>query len=86
MSYKTSHFHIPTPDLQIDFAFALRRIRGLCLQEALGQTIRELDISQLDKELGRFVPPKALRNSHSMACAENWRSLSPLSCERIQGF
>jgi hypothetical protein len=52
---------IPVPDLQIDFSFALERMRGLYLQEALSATIDKLDITKLDKELGKYVPKASLK-------------------------
>ena len=47
---------IPAPDLQIDFSLALARMRVNCLQEALSQTVQQIDIAILDKELALLVP------------------------------
>jgi hypothetical protein len=47
---------IPAPNLQIDFSLALARLRAECLQEALSQTVQQMDISIIDKELALFVP------------------------------
>lgn len=52
----TKTFHIPVPELQIDFSFALAEIRTLYLQEALSKTIQTLSIAEIDKELAAFVP------------------------------
>ncbi|MHB8910739.1 MAG: XcyI family restriction endonuclease [Syntrophales bacterium] len=49
-------FRIPSPDLQIDFSFALVQIRQEYLQEALCKTIKNMDIAEFDKELADFVP------------------------------
>lgn len=46
----------PSPQLQIDFAFALRKFRVLYLQEALLTTVGSLDIATLDAELAEYVP------------------------------
>ncbi len=51
---------IPPPDLQIEFSVALAEIRRLYLQEALGDTVRTINIAALDKQLGQLVPPDAL--------------------------
>lgn len=53
-------FNIPPPEQQIDFSFALAQIRTLYLQEALSQTIAELNISDIDKELAEYVPQTSL--------------------------
>lgn len=46
----------PPPEMQIEFAFALRQFRSLYLQAALLQTVRSMDISELDKQLAQYVP------------------------------
>jgi len=53
-------FKIPIPQLQIDFSFALGQIRSLFLQEALSETIKGMDIAEIDRELAELVPPKSL--------------------------
>jgi hypothetical protein len=58
MTKKT--FHVPVPELQIDFSFALAEIRNLYLQDALSKTIRTLTIAEIDKELAAFVPSSYL--------------------------
>ncbi|MET3524406.1 XcyI family restriction endonuclease [Mesorhizobium abyssinicae] len=52
---------IPPPELQIEFSVALAEIRQALLQDALRDTVKELDIRTLDKELAEFVPPHSLQ-------------------------
>ncbi|MDH5561572.1 MAG: XcyI family restriction endonuclease [Deltaproteobacteria bacterium] len=52
---------IPHPELQIDFSFALGQIRNTYLQEALSQAVSEIDISTLDTQLAKFVPPASIK-------------------------
>ena len=49
--------NFPPPKLQIDFAFSLTRFRGIYLQNALLETVHDMDIAELDKQLAVFVPP-----------------------------
>ncbi len=56
-----SEINIPVPELQIDFSYALEKIRTLYLQEALSGTVDRIDISELDKELSHFVPQESLK-------------------------
>ena len=51
---------IPAPDLQVDFSLALQKMRGQFMQEALSNTVAQVDISALDKELSGFVTPQDL--------------------------
>ncbi|HEX9199804.1 MAG TPA: XcyI family restriction endonuclease [Acidobacteriaceae bacterium] len=53
-------FHIPDPDLQIDFAAHLREIRRQYLQDALNETVRGLAIPEIDSELATHVPSHSL--------------------------
>ncbi|MCL5807336.1 MAG: XcyI family restriction endonuclease [Deltaproteobacteria bacterium] len=53
---KPTSIRIPSPDLQIDFSIALAQIRQECLQEALCETIKNMDIAELDRELADVVP------------------------------
>ncbi len=55
MTYK-----IPSPDLQVDFSLALSEIRNLLLQDALSATVKTLDITEIDKQLGAIVPKENL--------------------------
>ena len=50
----------PPPKLQIDFAFALKRFRATHLQNALLETVRDIDIATLDQQLAKYVPPADL--------------------------
>lgn len=53
--------NIPSPELQIDFSFALGQMRQTYLQEALQNTVAKLDIAQLDTELSKYVPASCLK-------------------------
>lgn len=46
----------PPPKLQVEFAFALKRFRAVYLQSALLETVRDMDIAELDRQLARYVP------------------------------
>ena len=52
----TNTIKFPSPNLQIDFAFALKRFRAVYLQSALLETVRDLNIAELDQQLAEFVP------------------------------
>jgi hypothetical protein len=52
--------NIPRPDLQIDFARALARIRKEHLQDALLETVRTMEISAIDNELAESVSAENL--------------------------
>jgi len=52
--------NFPPPKLQIDFAFALKRYRAVYLQSALLETVRNMNIAELDKQLAQYVPPADL--------------------------
>lgn len=52
----TGKFKFPMPELQLGFAFALKRFRAVYLQNALLETVRDMDIAELDKQLAQFVP------------------------------
>jgi len=54
MSAKNIHF--PPPKLQIGFASTLKRFRGIYLQNALLETVCDMDIAELDKQLAEYVP------------------------------
>lgn len=45
----------PAPELQINFAFSLKKFRSIYLQNALLETIRDLDIATIDRELSELV-------------------------------
>ena len=50
----------PEPKLQTDFAFALKRFRATYLQNALFETVRNMKIADIDKQLASYVPDKDL--------------------------
>lgn len=52
--------NIPAPELQIDFSFALAQIRSFYLSDALSNTIQEMDIAEIDRELAEMVPRASL--------------------------
>ena len=54
-------FAIPTPEMQIDFSFALGKIRSMYLQDALSGTVKNIDLKTLDKELSEYVPQQSLK-------------------------
>lgn len=56
----TDKIKFPPPKLQIDFAFALKRFRAVYLQSALLETVRDMDIAELDRQLAQFVLPADL--------------------------
>jgi hypothetical protein len=57
---RPSKIIFPPPKLQIAFAFALKRFRTVYLQSALLETVRDMDITKLDKQLAEYVPPPDL--------------------------
>jgi len=52
--------NIPAPGLQIDFSFALAQIRSFYLGDALRDTVEELEIPEIDRELAEMGPPISL--------------------------
>jgi hypothetical protein len=53
----TSPIRLPEPVLQIDFSWALARLRDERLQDALARTVRAIDIASMDRELAEYVIP-----------------------------
>jgi hypothetical protein len=53
-------FNLPPPDLQVSFALQLIEARTRWLQEALKDTVRSLDIEEVDKQLVRHAPKAGL--------------------------
>ncbi len=53
-------FTIPLPQLQRDFSVVLTEMRGLYLQDALAETVRVLDVTEIDQELAVLVPADSL--------------------------
>lgn len=56
-----TNINIPSPDLQIDFSYALDKIRRIYLQDALGKVIAEIELPVLDKQLAEYVPQNSLK-------------------------
>ncbi|MBI2425030.1 MAG: XcyI family restriction endonuclease [Candidatus Hydrogenedentes bacterium] len=54
-------FNVPSPDLQIEFSYALGQLRSLYLQDALAKALDDLEILELDRELSAYVPQENLR-------------------------
>ena len=57
----TAEINIPAPDLQIAFSFDLAQIRRVYLQDALSNTINDLDLTTLDLQLKEYVPQDSLK-------------------------
>jgi hypothetical protein len=53
-------FELPPPDLQVSFALKLSEARTQILQDALKDTVRRLDIVELDKQLATCAPKAGL--------------------------
>ncbi len=51
---------IPAPQLQIEFTAALAEIRTQYLQDALNETVRSLNVPDIDRELASYVPAHSL--------------------------
>jgi hypothetical protein len=49
-------FNLPPPDLQVSFALKLTEARATILQDALKDTVRRLDIVELDRQLATCAP------------------------------
>jgi len=56
----TNKIKFPPPKLQVDFAFALKRFRAVYLQNALLETVRDMNITELDRQLAQYVIPADL--------------------------
>ncbi|GAA0367840.1 hypothetical protein GCM10009092_35170 [Bowmanella denitrificans] len=48
-------FNFPSPDLQIGFALELKKFRSVYLQGALLETIQNLDVTEIDRQLAEYV-------------------------------
>ncbi|MGH2397574.1 MAG: XcyI family restriction endonuclease [bacterium] len=80
---------IPSPQLQIDFAFALEQIRALYLQDALRAAVGGVDIREIDAELGRFVPNGSLAKLASRGLRGELMFAVPCllqACPRLLGY
>ncbi|OGR33060.1 MAG: restriction endonuclease [Desulfuromonadales bacterium GWD2_61_12] len=58
---KSTAIAVPSPQLQVDFSFALAQIRSLYLQDALFATIETMDVGVVDRELNKLVPKQKLQ-------------------------
>src|SRR4051812_20355338 len=58
--------HLPSSNLQVTMATALEAFRRLYLQQALAQTIKELELSVLNAELDVFAPAGDLQQLASL--------------------
>lgn len=47
---------LASPQLQVDFAFALEQIRSQFLQEALAEAVRSVSVQKIDEELREYAP------------------------------
>lgn len=54
--------HLPSSNLQVNLATALETFRKIYLQQALSQTIKNIDLAQLNGELQKFAPETELKN------------------------
>jgi hypothetical protein len=52
--------HLPAPELQADFAYALKHFHATYLQDALFATVRNMKITEIDKQLAQYVSEKDL--------------------------
>ncbi|MDR1619776.1 MAG: XcyI family restriction endonuclease [Clostridiales bacterium] len=53
--------HLPTPNLQIDFAYCLKEVREKMLADALQSCVEDLDLSELDSQLHEYADAACLR-------------------------
>lgn len=62
----TMSLNLPSSNLQATMATALEAFRRLYLQQALAETIKELDLSTLNDGLDALVPADDLRQLASL--------------------
>ena len=53
--------NLPSPDMQVNFAFSLQEIRERMLMDALQSCIHEVDLEMLDSQLHKFADAQALK-------------------------
>ncbi|MDR1262980.1 MAG: XcyI family restriction endonuclease, partial [Oscillospiraceae bacterium] len=58
--------NLPSPALQINFAFALKEVRERMLAEALQQCVEELDLTLLDSQLHEYADDISLKRVASL--------------------
>lgn len=69
---------IPAPDLQIEFAERLEQSSHEFLQNALAETVRGLNISELDTDLQSVVPASDLSELASRGIRGEWLFACPV--------
>ncbi len=70
--------HLPSSKLQATVATALDAFRRLYLQQALSQTIKEIDLTKLNLELDAFAAPSDLKQLASVGIRGEF--LFPVPC------
>ena len=53
--------NIPRPELQIDFSYLLGKIKKMHLQDALAETVVNINLAELNSELSKLVPEMELK-------------------------
>ncbi|HPE57901.1 MAG TPA: XcyI family restriction endonuclease [Bacteroidales bacterium] len=57
----SDNYPILSPDLQLSFYYRLKSTKGLFFHESLKQTIKKLEIKDIDSELSKFVTSVSLK-------------------------
>ncbi len=68
---------VPSPDLQVEFADRLEQSRREFLQTALADTVRRMDIAQIDSELVEVVPAGELSELAARGIRGEWLFACP---------
>lgn len=63
----SKNFPVLTPDLQVGFHYRLKSIKDLYFQEALKNTVKKLEIKQIDSQLSQFVSNNSLQKVASFS-------------------
>jgi hypothetical protein len=53
--------NLPSPDLQVDFAYCLKEVREKMLVDALQFCVEDLDLAVLDAQLHEYADADCLR-------------------------
>ncbi len=61
MKRSKKQFNLPDPILQVDFSACLAAARKAYLMDALSETVCQLNITELDREIAQFVPEEFTR-------------------------
>lgn len=64
--------HVPQPSLQADFAERLTAMRATCLQPALAEVVRQLQVPQIDAELHAIADPADLSALAGLGIRGEW--------------